>query len=479
MGREEEEDRYRVIIENQAMGISEVDQEENFLFANLAAHQIFGVPPGGLVGRNLRDFMDEGSFRQVREETEERKKGKSGTYDLAIIRADGERRIIRVTASPRFRADGSFLSALAIFSDVTELKKTEEDLRQRERYYRALLHNAADMVTILDENLRFRWGSRSTAAITGYSGAIYGKSVLDFIHPEDLEVSRADFEFILRNPGNPLHAIRRFRHSDGSYHYHEAIVNNLLDDTTVRGIIINSRDITERKLMEEQLVSRNRELDAFATTVSHDLRTPLSIISGYAQLLQSDDLTEEDRKAYVASIAKAAERLDEFTASLLTYAQAGKPEGNMVSIDPGTVIAEVLAERAVELQAAKVEVEVERGLPRIHADPLKLNQVIYNLVDNAIKYTAEAENPHIEIGAVQQGGVVTFYVRDNGRGIDHRFLDDIFLPFKRLEGGKPHGLGIGLATVKRAVEAWGGRVWVNSNPGEGSTFYFTAAASED
>ena len=479
MRKEEEEERYRVIIENQAMGISEVDPEENFLFANPASHEIFGVPPGGLVGRNLREFMDEDSFRQIRKETEIRKSGKSSTYDLAIIRPDGERRIIRVTSSPRFDANGRFQSALAIYSDVTELKKAEEALRQRERYFRTLLHNAADMVTILDKDLRFLWGSRSTATVTGYGEAIYGKSILDFIHPEDLEKSRADFEFILRNPRTPVHVVRRFRHSDGSYHYHEAIVNNFLDDPTVSGILINSRDVTERKLIEEQLVARNRELDAFATIVSHDLRTPLSIISGYAQLLQSDDLTEEDRASYIANIAKAAQRLDDFTASLLVYAQAGKPEGNMVSLDPRTVIEEVLAERTGDLKTSHIEVEVAKKMPRIVADPLKLHQVIYNLLDNAIKYTAGVVNPRIEIGAAGEGEMVVFYVRDNGCGIDRRFLDDIFLPFKRLEGGESHGLGIGLATVKRAVEAWGGRVWAESVPGKGSVFYFTAAAARE
>lgn len=477
MKKGEDESRYRAIIENQAMGISEVDREENFLFANPAAHKIFGVPQGGLVGRNLREFMDEESFRLVREQTQVRKRGESSTYDVAIVRGDGERRVIRVTASPRFHADGRFQSALAIFYDVTELKGAEEALRRRERYFRALLHNAADMVTILDGQLRFRWGSRSTAAVTGHSEEIYGRSILDFIHPEDREVSQADFAFVIRNPRTPIHVVRRFRHSDGSYHYHEAIVNNLLDDPNVNGIIINSRDVTERKLVEEQLLARNRELDAFATTVSHDLRTPLSVITGYAQLLQSDDLTEEERKSYIASIVKAAQRLDDFTASLLVYAQAGRPEGERNSIDPGALIAEVLAERAGDLGAAKVE--VEKGLPRIFVDPHKFNQVIYNLLDNALKYTAGAPRPRVEIGAARQGGLVTFYVRDNGRGIDPRFIDDIFLPFKRLDEGKSHGLGIGLATVKRAVEAWGGRVWVNSTPGEGSTFFFTAPAGED
>jgi len=471
---QEDQDRYRVLIENQAMGISEVDAEEYFLFANPAAHRIFGVPPGTLVGRNLREFVDEKNFSLVRQETQRRREGQSSTYDLEIIRADGARRILRINASPRFDREGRFLSALAIYSDVTELKEAEESLRRRERYYRALLHNAADMITILDRELRFLWGSRSTAFITGYTEEIYGRCFLDFIHPDEVPQARLDFDYIIRNPGITFHGVRRFRHSDGTYHYHEGYVTNLLENPTVRGIIINSRDITERKMIEEQLRLRNLELDSFATTVAHDLRVPLSIITGYAELLQSDDTDEEERRLYLSNIAKAAQRLDELTSALLTYAQAGKPEGRVAPIDPGEVIREILEERAEDLAGKGVEVRVEEPLPRVSADRFKLHQVFFNLLDNAIKYSSQSRHPLVEIGAEERQGEVVFHVRDNGKGIDPALAEEIFMPFKRYGEGGEKGLGIGLSIVKRAVEAWGGRIWLTSVPGEGSTFFFTA-----
>jgi len=472
-GKDEDQERYRAIIENQAMGISEVDPEENFLFANPAAHRIFGVPPGSLVGRNLREFMDEDSFRTVRLETEKRKRGESSTYDIAVRRADGERRILRVTASPRFDERGAFLSALAIYSDVTELKAAEESLQQRERYFRALLHNAADMVSILDGKFRFRWGSRSTARITGYDTGVYGRSILEFIHPEDREKAEADMRAVLDNPGKPLHVISRFRHADGSYHYHEAILTNLLQDPVVEGIIINSRDVTERVMMEERLQASVRELDAFASTVAHDLRVPLSLISGYAELLRRADITDEERESYLENITKAARRLEEMTSSLLAYAQAGSPEGRLSEVDPAAVLAEVVEERKGELESRGMALEVEGELPRIQADPLKLRQVFFNLLDNAIKYTSGCEDPRLRVGAKREGDTATFFVGDNGCGIDPELIPEIFLPFRR-GAGKASGLGVGLATVKRAVEGWGGRVWVESKPGEGAVFYFTA-----
>lgn len=475
--RGEDRERYRAIIENQALGISEVDPEENFLFANPAAHRIFGVPEGWLVGRNLREFMDEEAFRIIRQETEKRKRGESSTYDVAIRRYDGERRILRVTASPRFDPQGRFLSALAIYSDVTELKAMEEALQQRERYYRALLRHAADMISILDGEFRFRWGSHSSAVITGYDRSVYGRSIMDFIHPEDREKAEVEMRAVLENPGVSLHTLSRFRHADGSYHHHEAILTNLLHDPVVQGIIINSRDISERVAMEERLRASVRELDTFATTVAHDLRVPLTLISGYAELLCHADVTEEERDLYLENITRAARRLDDMTSSLLAYAQAGRAEGEMTEVDPGTVLAEVVEERRPELDSLGIALEVEGRLPHVLADPLRLRQVFFNLLDNAIKYTSSCPSPRIRIGAKKEGDTVTMFVRDNGSGIEPSLAEKVFLPFRR-GSGDAAGLGIGLSTVKRAVEGWGGKVWAESRPGEGASFYFTARAAE-
>lgn len=363
---------------------------------------------------------------------------------------------------------------LMIAWDITELKEKEEALRSSERYYRSLIRNAADMITILDENLAFRWGSRATALITGHGEETYGRCILDYIHPDDREGSRRDFEAVLANPGVPFQAVRRFRHADGTYHHHHAIVTNLLGEPTVRGIIINSRDVTERVQLEARLRASVRELDAFATTVAHDLRTPLSLIEGYAQLLRAGDVSEEEREIYLDNIIAAARRMDDLTASLLEYAQAGKPGGEIKAVDPRMVLDEVLSESSEALKEKGAEVMVEERLPAVMADPLKMRQVFSNLVQNALKYAPEGSRLRIEIGSMRQGENAVIFVRDNGEGIDPSLREEIFQPFKRSAKAGSSGLGIGLSTVKRAVEGWGGRVWVESELGRGATFYFTA-----
>jgi PAS domain S-box-containing protein len=373
------------------------------------------------------------------------------------------------------------VSALVLTArDITNRKSIEERLQRSESYYRSLIRNAADMISVIDADLRFRWGSRSSAKITGYTPAtIYGKGFLDFTHPDEYEAVRDALGFVVRNPGVLKTIECFFRHADGSYHFHSIIFTSLLDDPAVQGIIINSRDISERRQMEEKLLSINRELDSFAATVSHDLRTPLSLIEGYAQLMRAEDSTEEEKEAHLKSIIAAAKRMDELTESLLQYAQAGQPAGAVAPIEPLDVISDVLFEHSSDIEDSGIEVILGNEFPVIMVDRFKLRQVFTNLVDNAAKYLSGISQPRIEIAAQADGNMATFYVRDNGPGLDPEVKEEVFLPFKRIASSTSPGLGIGLSTVKRAVKAWGGSVWVESEPGEGATFFFTAPLVRD
>ncbi|MDY6795718.1 MAG: PAS domain S-box protein [Actinomycetota bacterium] len=601
------EHRYRALVESQAVGISEVDRQKRFIYANRAAHEIFGVPRGELIGRSLEEFTDRDNFSIIRKQTLSHEAGMRSTYDIEIKRPDGERRILRVTAAPRMDDEGRFIASLAVLSDLTESKsmqdelqeseeryrliydhtgdaiftfdlelrllgmnrraselmgyseeelvghnilelgildkeelekasgnirrmlsgqvmkdefrfikrdgtviygegigaplynskgeittiinivreitarkRSEEMLRQRGAYYKSLLSNSGEMIVVLDADLSFRWGSRSANRITGYGPEdIYGKVILNFIHTDDIGKVRELTKLIMEDPGVPKSVECRFRHKDGSYHFHEALVNNLLDEPAVQGIILNSRDVTERKIMEEQILARNRELDTFAYTISHDLRTPLSLMEGYTQLLQDCDASDEDRARYMQGILHASRRMDELTSSLLDYAQAGRPEGEVSRIAPVSIIKEIVMEHAEAIESRGLEVVVDEELPAVMADPLRMRQVFSNLLNNAVKYTVDKQRPRIEVGAESAGGVVTFYVRDNGVGIEPDVREEIFEPFKRFIDSDSPGLGIGLSTVKQAVEGWGGKIWVVSSPGRGSSFFFTAPEAEN
>lgn len=246
-----------------------------------------------------------------------------------------------------------------------------------------------------------------------------------------------------------------------------------LEDELVRqGRELESR-VEERT---RELREMNRDLKAYSYTISHDLIAPLVVIEGFAELLlerKGEELGEDGRE-YAERILKAVERMRRLTTSLLEYARAGKAEGEVEAVSPSEIARELLAEREMELRGLEASVDVRDDLPAVMVDPVKLNQVLANLLDNALKYSGKERAPLIEVGGEAREGEVALYVRDNGMGIEAEDLGQVFEPFTRFEPGGEPGLGIGLATVKRAVEGWGGRVWVESTPGEGSTFFFTA-----
>jgi len=247
------------------------------------------------------------------------------------------------------------------------------------------------------------------------------------------------------------------------------------------GLRIYSRTLEDKvKKRTEELSIRNEELETFAHTVSHDLQASLSVIDGFSQIAleantKGDEALERESLDHISS---AAQRMNGFIDSLLQYASAGHAEGEASRVEIKDVLVEVLADFEESIRKKEVEVLVEEELAVILVDPVKLRQVLLNLLGNALKYLGDTPEPRIEIGATEEDGEVTVHVSDNGIGIPPDKQRAIFEPFTRLDIEDSPGLGIGLSTVKRAVEAWGGKTWVESTPGEGSTFFFTAPAAE-
>jgi PAS domain S-box-containing protein len=476
-----ERERYmRTLIENITDVILILDRKGELTFISSSLASVLGYEPNQYIGHDPLVYFAEAlhpdDVQKVMDFVADslRMPGLSETIEFRVHHEDGSQRTIETRAN-NLLDDPVIQGVISTMRDITEKKRVQETIAARERYYRSLIRNAADMVTVLDENLTFQWGSPSAGRITGYGPEdAYGKSILDFLHPEDVDPARHDYDILLANPGMIITGERRFRHKDGVYHWHEAITTNLLHDPYVQGIIVNSRDRTERKLMEEKLLASNRELDSFATTVSHDLRSPLSLIEGYAQLLRAEGNTEEENEAYLKSIITAARRMDELTESLLGYAQAGQAEGTVVPVEPLDVVSDILFEHSVEIEKKNMDIILGEEFPTLKVDQFKLRQVFTNLINNAVKYVGNTPRPRIEIGSQTDQSMVTFYVRDNGPGLDPGLKEEIFQPFKRFGASRSPGLGIGLSTVKKAVEGWGGRVWVESEPGKGATFCFTA-----
>ncbi len=474
----ESEERYRELVENQGEGISFVDGEENFVFANPASEEIFGVPPGTLPGRNLREFTDESTFKMIREQTRARMSGKKSTYEIKIIRPDGEKRWIRLTAMPRFDENGSFTGAFGVFSDITQRKFMEEALKESEEKYRAFIQSASDAIISCDsEGIIISW-NKGARDIFGYEEEeALGRSIRMLMPEEKMESYIETLRSSISGSGETLagRLIETYgRRKDGSIFPLEL---SSASWETARGTFYTGiiRDITQRKIMEQELRLANRELNAYAHTVSHDLRSPIATIEGYAQLATKacEEGDRELEKKSLETIRRLTGRAIHLIDSLLEYAKSGKLEGEMTEVNPGEIIAETLMEYNESIHNSGVEVTVKERFPNVIADPVKLHQVFSNLLGNALKFMGDNPHPQVEIDWETREGMLEVSVRDNGIGIHPDLKEKIFEPFRRFNHKRDPGLGIGLSTVKRAVEAWGGSIWMESAPGRGSSFFFT------
>ena len=236
---------------------------------------------------------------------------------------------------------------------------------------------------------------------------------------------------------------------------------------------------SEREELISQLEAQNAELEQFTYTVSHDLKSPLITITGYAgivrQALADGDL--ETAESDLAGIASAASKMNQLLADLLELSRIGR----LVNA-PGEVSLNELAHEAVELvsmglKERGVEVDIATDLPEVYGDRVRILEVLQNLIENAVKYMGDQSHPRIEVGSRCEGNETICYVRDNGIGVDPVHHERIFGLFNQLNQ-KIAGTGIGLALVKRIVEVHGGRVWVESEgAGQGATFCFTLALS--
>jgi light-regulated signal transduction histidine kinase (bacteriophytochrome) len=242
------------------------------------------------------------------------------------------------------------------------------------------------------------------------------------------------------------------------------------------------QEIAERKRAEKRieryavdLERSNRDLEQFAYAVSHDLQEPLRVVKSYLRLLEDrySDQLESKAEEYVDHAVDGAERMQEMIGALLDLSRVGTQGDDPAPADAEEILKRVLGslERAIEDAGA----EVTHGqLPTVMADEAQLAQVFQNLIANAIKFRKEDVPPRVHVSAEREGDEWVFSVADNGIGIDPDQAERIFEVFQRLHTEEEYsGLGIGLALCRRIVERHGGRIWVESEPGEGSTFTFT------
>ncbi|TCD24816.1 GAF domain-containing protein [Pedobacter psychrodurus] len=241
----------------------------------------------------------------------------------------------------------------------------------------------------------------------------------------------------------------------------------------IREIIITdiNKKANEIRLLNEKLRAAYEELDTFSYTISHDLRTPLTSIKTYAELMLKNKSIDETGRKMLSRILTGADKMNFLIKEILNLARVGRSEINFETVEIESLLKEIRSEVWSAFKADQTELVLEQ-LPDIKGDKTMIAQVFTNLIGNAVKYSAMVDSPKIEVSGYIDGGEIIYAIKDNGIGIDNRYYDRVFELFKRMDNVKDiEGTGVGLAIVKRVVEKHNGRVWFESKLNVGSTFF--------
>ncbi len=401
---------------------------------------------------------------------------------------------------------------------AAEPKAVETKLRLAEARYRTLVEQmpVVTFLAALDGGVNELYVSPQIEALLGFSQKQWLENpVLWYtqLHPEDRERWHLEFARTCA-AGERFRSEYRFLTRDGQVVWVHGEAQMVRDEAGqplfLQGI---AYDITEKKRAEEvlrrlnveleervqertaqlekanavlarqaeELVRSNAELEQFAYVASHDLQEPLRMVSSFTQLLAEtyQGKLGADADDYIGYVVEGAVRMQHLINDLLTYSRVGRTGYEMAPTDCTEVFNDARANlaKAIEEYGAAVTAD---PLPSVLAERFHLLQVFQNLIGNAIKFRKGDEPPRVHIQACRQGHEWLFSIRDNGIGIDPQYADRIFLVFQRLHSRKKYpGTGIGLAICKKVVERHGGRIWVESEQGRGSTFYFTLPAREE
>jgi len=364
-----------------------------------------------------------------------------------------------------------------------ERERMKRQLREREEYFKSLIEQAMDIIAVLDADGAVRYASPSVLPLLGYDAEeLVGQHILDLVHPDDIGPALRVFaEGVATGQGRRLLGLQ-VRHKDGTYRSLEAVGRYLLDDPVVRGVVINARDVTERRSLERQLLQAQKmeAVGRLAGGIAHDFNNVLTAIFGYADLLTEEFPAGSPARQDLEEIRKAATRASALTRQLLAFSRQQVLAPVVLSVndlvDDVDKMLRLLVGEDVELRLI-----LASDAGNVRADSGQLQQVIMNLVVNArdamptggklVIETADAEltEQYAELHqAVIPGRYVMLAVSDTGVGMDAQTKARIFEPFfTTKEKGK--GTGLGLSTVYGIVKQSGGYVWVYSEPGHGTT----------
>lgn len=467
--------------------------------------------PDGRAGRSLGERFDDSAASLL----EAHRRALTGAASTCEMEWCGRTFQCHVDGIPG--VDGSSIGCLCLALDVTDQARAVKERADEHKLLRTLVDTLPDFIVIKDSRCRYVLNNLAHLHLLGVQSAeeATGRSDFDFF-PQQMAAAFYTDEQDLLSAGKTLNREEPIVDAEGVWRWVSTVRVPLRDSSgAIVGLVGTSRDITDMKMAEAersqllvreksarqeaeraeaevrrlnaeleqrvqdrtaQLEAANKELEAFAYTVSHDLRAPLRAIDGFSRILIEDHGPQlrPEAEHYLQRVRENAARMGQLVDDLLGFSRLSRHPLTRRAIRPADIARQVVDELKGELEGRSIKITVA-NLPASRGDAALVRQVLANLISNAVKFTRMAEAATVEVGYQQsEDGLVTYFVRDNGIGFDMRYAHKLFGVFQRLHRPDDfEGTGVGLAIVHRIVVRHGGRVWAEASPGCGATFYFT------
>jgi PAS domain S-box-containing protein len=459
---------------------------------NPGAVKIFGHSEEEAVGNSV--FLIIPNDR-VNEEYEILKKIRKGEivihYETKRKHKSGKILNISLTVSPIKDKFGKIIGASKVARDVTEAKRTEEEIIKTNKFLNTILNNIPNMIFVKDaKELKFVRFNKAGEEFLGIpQEEMLGKSDFDFFPHDQAEFFINKDKEVLANKNLIDIKEEPIQTENGLRWLHTKKIPLLDSQGKPEYLLGISEDITEQKEATEKIKSlnieltkniqkfkeANKELESFTYSVSHDLRAPLRAISGYSQILFEDYIKnlDEDARRMLKEVSNNAIRMGNLIDDLLAFSRLSRKDFVKHDVDIKNVFEQIIQVVKAENPNLKIKVNEKEILPAL-GDENMLRQVIVNLLSNAVKYSRIREEIKIEVGSYKEDGSIVYYVNDNGVGFDMSYYSNLFGVFQRLHSEEDfEGTGVGLAIVKRIINKHGGKVWAQAEPDKGATFYFS------
>jgi PAS domain S-box-containing protein len=414
--------------------------------------------------------------------------GEPFDLELEIITAKNNRIKVRAIGKAHM-VNGKTVRVSGTFQDITEFKRIEEANRKIEEEQRIILDSIPAWVFYKDRDNRFIRVNNAFSEVMGLSREqLEGKSLWDFYPKEQADAFWRDDLAVIES-GKPKTNIIEPMDSGGSTLW--ALTDKIPfrdSQGNIVGIIGFTIDITELKRAEDEvrnlnvllnsklaeLEDLNRELESFAYSVSHDLRTPLRAIDGFSKIIAEDyeEKLDDEGKRLLGEVRIYTHKMGKLIDDLLAFSRIGRQELTTTRIEMKNIVTKAMLDLDKEASGRNIQLLVG-DMPAALGDRLLLSQVMINLLSNAIKFTKNKESAQIEVSGRQEGNEIIYSVKDNGAGFDMKYVDKLFGVFQRLHSADDfEGTGVGLAIVQRIIHKHGGRVWAEGKINEGATFFF-------